>query len=114
MRAKVQKLRCVKRQLEKSDGICRTYDAIHYAGADYVNALPEVKSFRCNVLLTELEEGEFTSDFVATLTNGDIRVYECVKRENLTKPKTAHLLEASRSYWLKHGVTDWRLIVNEA
>lgn len=46
MRLKEQKSRCVKRQLEKSDDICRTYDAIHYAGADYVNALPEVKSFR--------------------------------------------------------------------
>lgn len=49
MRIKVQKTRCVKRQLTKCMGVCRTYDDVQYAGADYVNALSGVKSFECNV-----------------------------------------------------------------
>jgi len=42
----------------------------------------------------------------------DLMVRECVNRKFLTKPMTVKLLDASRVYWLKHGVTDWGLVVN--
>lgn len=113
MRTKVQKTRCVKRQLTKCMGVCRTYDDVQYAGADYVNALSGVKSFECNVLLKGLAEGDYTTDFVLTMEDGEIKVFECVRKDALTRPKTAKLLEASRQFWLRRGVTDWGLIVNE-
>ena len=71
MRTKVQKTRCVKRQLTKCVGVCRTYDDVQYAGADYVNALSGVKSFECNVLLKGLAEGDYTTDFVLTTYTPD-------------------------------------------
>lgn len=113
MRIKKVKTMCVKRQLTKCKGVCRTYDDVQYAGADYINELDGVKSFECNVLLKGLAEGEYTTDFVLTMEDGEIKVFECVRRETLTRPKTAKLLEASRQFWLRRGVTDWGLIVNE-
>ena len=103
MRTRIQKTMCVKRQLTKCKGVCRTYDDVQYAGADYINELDGVKSFECNVLLKGLAEGDYT----------EIKVFECVRREALTRPKTAKLLDASRQFWLRRGVTDWGLIVNE-
>lgn len=54
------------------------YDDVQYAGADYVNALSGVKSFECNVLLKGLEEGDYTTDFVLTMEDGEIKVFEYV------------------------------------
>ena len=113
MRTRIQKTMCVKRQLTKCKGVCRTYDDVQYAGADYINELDCVKSFECNVLLKGLAEGDYTTDFVLTMEDGEIKVFECVRREALTRPKTAKLLDASRQFWLSRGVTDWGLIVNE-
>lgn len=45
--------------------------------------------------------------------NGDLMVRECVYRKFLTKPMTVKLLDASYEYWLKHGVTDWGLVIDE-
>ena len=67
----------------------------------------------CNVLLEGLEEGEYTSDFVCIKTNGDLMVRECLQRDRLTKPMNAKLLNASKNYWAKRGMTDWGLIINE-
>lgn len=104
---------CVKRQLTKCKGVCRTYDDVQYAGADYINELDGVKSFECNVPLKGLAEGDYTTDFILTMEDGEIKVLECVRREALTRSKTAKLLEVSRQFWLRRGVTGWRLIVNE-
>lgn len=113
MRKKNFKGRCEKRKIGKCDEICKTYDAIQYAYADLLQACDEVKEIRCNVLLDELEVGEYTSDFVCTKADGDLMVRECVFRKLLMKPLTVKLLDASRMYWLKHGVIDWGLVVNE-
>ncbi len=40
-------------------------------------------------------------------------VRECLQRDRLTKPMNAKLLNASRNYWIKHGVEDWGLVINE-
>lgn len=58
------------------------------------------------------ELGEFTTDFVCVKTNNDLMVRECVQRNHLTKPLTVKLLDASRDYWLRHGVTDWGLVID--
>ena len=40
------------------------------------------------------------------------RLQECVFRKYLTKPMTVRLLDASRIYWLNHGVSDWGLVID--
>ena len=112
MRKKGYKGRCEKRTLDKCDGICRTYDAIQTAYADVLQACDKVKEIRCNVLLEGFPEGEYTTDFVCVKTDGNLMVRECVFRKLLMKPMTIRLLDASREYWLRHGVADWGLVID--
>ena len=113
MRKKNFKGRCEKRMIGKCSDVCRTYDAIQYAYADLLQESEEVKEIRCNVLLDGLDGGGYTSDFVCTKTDGDLMVRECVFRKFLMKPLTVKLLDASREYWIRHGVTDWGLVIDE-
>ena len=113
MRKKNFKGRCEKRTISKCEEVCRTFDSIQYAYADVLQASEDIKEIRCNVPMDGLSVGDYTSDFVCTKTNGDLLVRECVERRFLTKPLTVKLLDASRLYWLRRGVTDWGLVVNE-
>lgn len=113
MRKKNYKGRCEKRSIGKCKEICRTYDAIQYAYADILQASENIKEFRCNVPMDGLSIGEYTSDFVCVKSNDDLLVRECVNRKFLTKPMTVKLLDASRLYWLRRGVMDWGLVLNE-
>lgn len=113
MRKKNYKGRCEKRSLGKCKEVCRTYDAIQYAYADVLQASEEITEIRCNVPLDGLSLGEYTSDFVCVKVTGDWLVRECVDRRFLTKPMTVKLLDASRTYWMSRGVTDWGLVINE-
>lgn len=112
MRKKGYKGRCEKRMLDKCKETVRTYDSIQYAYADILQNEDEIKEIRCNVSLDGLPEGEYTSDFVCVKSNGDLMVRECVFRKYLTKPLTVKLLDASREYWLNHGVSDWGLVID--
>ena len=113
MRKKNYKGRCEKRSISKCKEICRTYDAIQYAYADILQTNRDIKEIRCNVPLDGLSIGEYTSDFVCEKVNGDLLVRECVNRRFLTKPMTVKMLDASRAYWMRRGVTDWGLVINE-
>ena len=113
MRKKNYKGRCEKRVLSKCKEVCRTYDDIQSAYAELLQESESITEIRCNVLLDSLEAGEYTSDFVCVKTDGDMMVRECVNRKYLTKPMTVKLLDASRNYWLRHGVTDWGIVTNE-
>ena len=112
MRKKGYKGRCEKRALSKCQGVCRTYDGLQKVYADILQRNDKVSEFRCHVPLDGLEEGEFTTDFLVTRTDGDIFVRECVQRKFLTKPLTIKLLDASREYWQKRGVSDWGLVID--
>lgn len=112
MRKKNYKGRCEKRTLSKCKEVCKTYDAIQAAYAEVLQECDEVKEIRCNVLLDGLEIGGYTSDFVCVKPNGDLMVRECVFRKFLMKPMTVKLLDASREYWLNHGVSDWGLVID--
>ena len=113
MRKKNYKGRCEKRVLSKCKEVCRTYDDIQSKYAELLQKSDSITEIRCNVLLDSLESGEYTSDFVCVKTDGDMMVRECVNRKYLTKPMTVKLLDASRNYWLRHGVTDWGIVTNE-
>ena len=113
VRKKNFKGRCEKRAIAKCNEVCRTYDAIQYAYADILQASDEVKEIRCNVPLDGRDIGQYTSDFVCVKSDNDLMVRECVFRKFLLKPLTVKLLDASREYWLRHGVTDWGLVIDE-
>ena len=110
LKKKTYKGGCEKRKLPKCEGVCKTYNAIQYAYADVLSTSNEIKSFQVNV---ELEEEDYTSDFVCTKLNGDLMVRECISRKYLTKPMNVKLLDLSRSYWLRHGVTDWGIVIEK-
>ena len=105
--------RCTKKKLKKSDEVIRSYDKIQTAYAEILDANPNIQSIRCNVPLEKLEEGEFTTDFVCTKTDGDILVRECVFRKKLSLPRTCKLLDLSRDYWRKRGVEDWGIVIEQ-
>lgn len=113
MRKKGYKGRCEKRLIRKCEGVCRTYDAIQSAYVDILQADDTIREIQCNILLDGLLEGKYTSDFVCTKVDGDRMVRECVQRKYLMKPMTVKLLDASKEYWLRHGVTDWGLVIDE-
>lgn len=109
-----KRTRCEKRTMSKCvDGVARTYNVLESKYADRLEADPNVKEFRCQVLLEGLEIGEYCSDFVATKADGDLMVRECVYRKHLTKPMTAKLLDASRNYWRRRGVADWGIVIDK-
>lgn len=113
MRKKGFKGRCEKRVIGKCNGVFRAYDKIQSVYADVLQNDDGIAEIRSNVPLDGLPDGEYTSDFVCIKTDGDIMVRECVQRKYLTKPMTIKLLDASREFWLRHGVSDWGLVINE-
>ena len=113
MRKQNFKGRCEKRRIDKCADVCRTYDPIQYVYADLLTADETVQEIRCNVPLDDTVLEEYTTDFVCIRTDGDLMVRECVWRKHLTKPMTVRLLDMSREYWLRHGVTDWGLVIDE-
>lgn len=112
MRKKSYKGRCEKRSLSKCQGICKTYDAIQSAYADMLQSDDSILEFRCNVLMDDLDIGDYTTDFVCIKSSGDLMIRECVFRSHLAKPMTVKLLDASRNYWLRRGVSDWGLVID--
>lgn len=112
MLKKGYKGRCEKRILSKCQDVCRTYNAIQTRYADLLQENEEITEIRCNVLLDGFKEGEYTSDFVCIKSDGDLMVRECVQRKLIAKPMTVRLLDASREYWLRHGVSDWGLVID--
>ena len=112
MRKKNFKGRCEKRKLSKCEDVCRTFDAIQFAYADLLNGSEDIKSFRVNVLLDGMDGG-YTSDFVCVKADNDLMVRECVERKHLTKPLTVKLFQASKDFWLRHGVSDWGIVIEK-
>ena len=105
---------CEKRKLSKCrDGVVKTYSALESRFADILQEAPDIKEFRCNVLLEEFPLGEYCTDFVAVKTNGDLLVRECIYRKSIKKPKNIKLLDASRNYWMRRGVNDWGIVIDK-
>lgn len=108
MQKKNYKGRCVKRSLSKCKGVCRTYNPLQQAYADFLQEEEDIVEFETNVVL---EGEEYTSDFLFKKGSGDLGVRECVNKSHICKPRTVQLLDKSRSYWLKRGVNDWGIVI---
>ena len=111
MRKKNFKGRCEKRSLEKFTTICKTYDPIQSAYANILVKNKDIAEGRCNEILDD-DSSEYMTDFVCTKTNGDLMVRECISRKLLSRPQMAAMMDMSRTYWLRHGVTDWGIVVD--
>ena len=107
----IYKGRCEKQALEKFTTICKTYDHIQTAYANILVKNKDVSEVRCNVIL-DGECSEYMTDFVCKKTDGDLMVRECISTKLLEKPLSMKLLDMSRTYWLRHGVTDWGIVVD--
>ena len=105
--------KCVKMKLSKSDGVVKTFDNIQTAYAQILDKDENIQKIQCNVVLEEVETGEFTTDFVCTKLDGDLMIRECVFRKKLSLPRTCKLLDVSREYWLKRGVEDWGIVIEK-
>ncbi|WP_026395835.1 hypothetical protein [Acetobacterium malicum] len=110
MRKKNYKGRCEKKSILKSNEIFKGYDAVQCAYVDVLSARDDIVEIRCNVPLDDMD---YTSDFLCFKASGEMLVRECLYRKMITKPMTIKLLEASRQYWLRRGVKDWGIVVNE-
>lgn len=109
MLKKNYKGRCEKRALSKCQGVCKSYNDLQYGFADMLQADSDIESFVCNVQLDELD---YTTDYLITKSSGDLMVRECVSRKLISKPMNIKLLDLSREYWLKRGVNDWGIVTN--
>ena len=105
--------KCVKMKLSKSDEVVKTFDNIQTAYAQILDKDENIQKIQCNVVLEEVENGEFTTDFVCTKLDGDLIVRECVFRKKLSLPRTCKLLDLSRDYWRKRGVEDWGIVIEQ-
>ena len=111
MRKKNYKGRCEKQSLEKFTTMCKTYDPVQAAYANILVENKDITAVRCNVVL-DGECSEYMTDFVCTKSDGDLMVRECVSRKLLEKPLSAKVLEMSYNYWLRHGISDWGIVVD--
>ena len=105
--------KCVKMKLSKSEEVVRTFDNIQTAYAQILDKDENIQKIQCNVVLDEIENGEFTTDFLCTKVDGDLMARECVFRKKLSLPRTCKLLDISREYWMKRGVNDWGIVIEQ-
>ena len=103
--------KCVKMKLQKCDEVARTYDAVQAAYAAILDLDDNIESIKCNVVLDDIEDGAYTTDFLCTKKNGDLMVRECMFRKKLSLPRQCKLLDESRMFWNKRGVTDWAIVI---
>lgn len=113
MRKKNYKGRCEKQYLEKFATICKTYEPLQSRYASILVENKDVVEIRCNVGLDGAECSEYMTDFVCTKADGELMVRECMSRKLLSRPQMAAMLDMSRNYWLRHGVTDWGIVTDE-
>ncbi len=107
-----QKGKCIKQSLPKFTTICKTYDKVQFAYADFLAGNDKIAEVKVNVPLEDESVGKFTTDFVITDINRSVSVRKCVLRGLLLKPRTVKLLDFSQRYWLQRGVTDWKVVTN--
>lgn len=115
MQLKNIKTRVTKQKLTKCS-MCRTYNDIAFRFAMLLENDTSVSEFSCNIELTGLNVGDgrnYTSDFLITYMDGRMAVRECINRDAILRAKNIKLLDASKEYWEKRGITDWGLVINK-
>lgn len=113
MRNRNYKGRTEKRMLTKSKSVFKAYDPIQSAYADILEKRrDDIVEIRSNIVLDDFPMGDYMTDFVCVKVNGDLMVRECVYRKLLTRPSTLKLLDGSKEYWNRRGVSDWGIVTD--
>lgn len=113
MMRKDPKCKCEKRSVTKAASVCRLYSRLQSAYLDLLQKTDSIETIQCNVPLDGLSVGAYTSDFLCKCKDGSFLVRECVERKFLAKPMTIALLDASREFWNKRGITNWGIVTNQ-
>lgn len=113
MMRKDPKCKCEKRAVTKANSVCRLYSRLQSAYLDILQKTDSIETIQCNVPLDGLSVGAYTSDFLCKCKDGSFLVRECVERKFLAKPMTVSLLDASREFWKKRGITNWGIVTNQ-
>lgn len=113
MMRKNPKCKCEKRSVTKAASVCRLYSKLQSAYLDILQKNDSIETIQCNVPLDGLSVGAYTSDFLCKCKDGSYLVRECVERKFLAKPMTIALLDASREFWNKRGISNWGIVTNQ-
>lgn len=113
MMRKNPKCKCEKRSVTKAASVCRLYSKLQSAYLDILQKMDSIETIQCNVPLDGLSVGAYTSDFLCKCKDGSFLVRECVERKFLAKPMTIALLDASRDFWTKRGISNWGIVTNQ-
>lgn len=105
---------CTKRTIAKCIGICKTYGELELRYADILSHSDSVEEFETNRQFDSEELKDYVSDFIGRRTDGSLFVRECVMEKVLMRPSVCRLLDASRLYWEKRGISDWGLVVDDS
>lgn len=104
----------LKCKLNKCKNIFYAYSDIQFQYGKYLDSLDEIIEIFPNIKISDDEvQGNYTSDFYCIKSNGEIMVRECLYKSKLMKPLTCKYLDMSRNYWLKKGILDWGIILDE-
>lgn len=112
MRKKNYKGRCEKQMLAKFTTICKSYEPLQSTYAKVLSENPNITEISYNVPLDSTECQEYTTDFLCIKTDGDFMIRECIRSKLLSRPQMAAMLDLSRNYWLRRGVTDWGIVID--
>ena len=113
MMRKNPKCKCEKRSVTKAASVCRLYSKLQSAYLDILQKNDSIETIQCNVPLDGLSAGAYTSDFLCKCKDGSFLIRECVERKFLAKPMTIALLDASRDFWKKRGISNWGIVTNQ-
>lgn len=104
--------RCEKCILSKCKTMVKTYDSVQASYAEALENNFDIVEIQCNIPLEDDTCNDYMTDFLCKKSNGDMMVRECIHRKYLVKPLSAKLLDMSRNYWLRRGVTDWGIVTD--
>ena len=89
--------RTIKTKLGKSKNGFHAHNDIQLKYGKKLDEDEEAVGIKANIKLVGCELGDYyTTDFYCIRKNGEPFVRECISRERLMKPLTAHMLDASR------------------
>lgn len=100
------------RKLQKCNGRFIAHNEVQWVYAETLENDESIAEIKCNVKLQGCELGDnYSTDFVCTQTNGELLVVETIEKKHLFKPLSCKQLDASRNYWMRRGVSDFRLVI---
>ena len=104
--------KCTKIRFTKCKEKAKIYNPIQMTFAKLLEKDITIKEFQNTVALKNLEVGEYSTDFLCIKDNGDLMVRECIFRQQLGQKHYQQLLDASKQYWARRGITDWGIVID--